>query len=199
MKDFNAKCQEVESGYKDLTQEEKKEVIGEILWETLAHEYIVRKKEAFKRGVFASGPDVVVSEDDALRYGAKTETEAADAVFKAINTMLGADDELKYRVFEMFIDWYEEAEQRAKEEICGYNHDYADWKTVEGNKTTYDEDGVVNGSCYGVYFVKKCKYCGNTVNAYNIAQRKSIDEAIEYKASRNPKMIIYTLKNEDNN
>lgn len=192
--DIKAKT-EVESAFEKLSIKEQKELVKTLIWKTIAHEYIERKTEAFKNGKFTDYPNVEISEEDVETYRYNLVNKVADAVYPMVDVMFCDDDELKYRIFEKLIYGYGPAEKASREDVCGYNHDYADWETKEGHRPVFDEDGDMDGTCWGEYYTKTCKYCGKTIVTYSEEGKIVIDSDIEYEAKRHPKKNIYTLNN----
>ncbi len=199
MEEFNKKCEEVESSFKNLSNDEKKKVLKKLIWETIAHEYIEKETDAFKRGVFACGPNVEISDEAVEKHRMRLEVEAGSTVLPMVDTILGDDDELKYRLFDKFIDWYKIAVPETKEEICKYDHDYTDWEIVIGDRPVFDLDGDVEYHAIGEYYMKKCKYCGHTEKAYSKEHMSRIDKDNEYDAEHYPNKMIFTLNNKKGN
>lgn len=186
---------EVEWAIEKLSNEEQIALLKKLIWKTLAHEYIERKTDAFARGVGFSSKNDEITEEDIEKYRDTLVNKTGKAVYSMVDTMLGDDDELKYRVFEKFIERYRGTEKEAREEICKYQHDFNDWETKEGRRPVFDEDGDVEGQCWGKYYKRTCKYCGTYQIAYSEGHKVKIEGDTNYNAEHYKRVLIYTKEN----
>ena len=190
------KVEKIEADFANLTPEEKKAALKSLIWGELAHEYIDRKADAYKRGVFAC-PGVVITEENAQNYRdrevAKT-TETLDSFFE---TMFGEDDELKFRIFSRIINDYNGIEHETRKEFCGFAHNYTPWAEIEGRRPQFSLDGDIEGTCWGKFSKRVCTYCGTSEKAYSEEGKKYIEETDKKDAKQFPRKYIYTMPSEE--
>lgn len=198
---------EVERAFEKLGVKEQKELVKTLIWKTIAHEYIERKTDAFKNGKFtdypnvkfAGDPNVEISEEDVQISRYNLVNKVADAVYPMVDAMFCDDDELKYRIFQKFITSYGRVEQEVRKQICGYHHDYSEWKTVVGERPVFNLDGEVSYHAEGTYYMRECKYCGEQQKAYSEGHKCEIEDETKYIGKLFPKKLIFTSDNRKEN
>lgn len=190
------KVEKIEADFANLTPEEKKAALKSLIWGELAHDYVDRKADAYKRGVFAC-PGVVISEENAQKYRDREFNKTSEALGALLETMFGEDDELKFRIFSKFIDVYSSIEYATRKEFCGFAHNYTPWKEIEGTRPQFSLDGDIEGTCWGKFSKRVCKYCSTSEKAYSEESKKYQENEAEKNAKLFPRKYIYTMPPEE--
>ena len=171
-----------------LSNEAQQKLAKTLIWKKIVHDYIERKTDSFTNGVFGV---TNTSEEDVDRFRINLVKDSFKALEQMLDTIFGEDEELKFRIFQKFIDSYNELERKTKNEICGYNHTFSEWKEKVGDVPQYDEDGELEGYISDKkYFERTCTYCGEVQQAYSEYHKKKIEAETEYWANRFPQKKV---------
>lgn len=191
---------EIATLFMNLSDEAKIKVAKTLIWQTIAHNYIEAETAIYAS--FASAkPELNITEEMIEEKRSKLVTKVGKAVDIMVNDMLGDDIELKFKMFDHFVENMGRVNFEVRKGICGYNHDFTEWEEKIGSVPVYDEDGDIEGYVDNrQYFERKCKYCGKVEKAYSEGHKIKIEGDDEYwrKTIANPKRYVLQDKKQQN-
>lgn len=180
---------DIDYKFRELSNDSQQKLIYTLIWKKLVHGFIERKTDSFANGIFDA---TIPSKEDVDRFRTKLVDNSYKALEPMLNTIFGDDEELKFRIFQKFIDSYNDLERKTRKEICGYNHTFTEWEETVGDVPQYDEDGYIEGYISDKKYLKRtCTYCGEVQKAYSKYHKKKIEDDTEYWANRFPKKASY--------
>lgn len=175
----------------ELTNKDQQAIIKNYLWETIVHEYVERRARAYSND-FADN----ITFSDLAKFELDLSESLDNVLNQMLDTMFGEDEELKFRIFQKFINSYVGLEEETRKEICGYNHTFTEWKKNVGKVPQYDEDGkIISYLSDKDVFERKCTYCGELQRAYSENHKKMIERETDYWANRFPKERRFAKQN----
>ena len=189
--DKTGKMIEIACEFDKLSKEEQKALAVVLIGRAIGYEYVDRTIEAYEAGNLSM---VVPPKEKVDSERIKLNDKVTDTLNSMVSTILGEDDELRFRVFRKIIDGYGKIERETRKDICANNHDYTDWIEKIGKVPEYDEDGDIEGYIDGrKFYERKCKYCGYKEQAYSEYHKERLEKDGLYWAEHKSEPI-YTKK-----
>jgi hypothetical protein len=158
--------------FRNLSEEGQKEFIKELMINGYLPNFVDYKVDKFVPSVGTKS----IYESAKNSYKERLEEKIDKTINKTLGQLRSSDEELKYRLFDRFLECYDKVVQEERVNICNEVHDFSGWVEKDGERPIFDKYGNIDTFAYGKWFERQCYYCGTIQKAWDVEQKKMLEE-----------------------
>jgi hypothetical protein len=168
----NSEIRDLIVKFKNLSEEEQNTFIKELIINGYLSNYVDNKTNKFVPPVGNKN----VHDSAKNSYKERLEEKIDKTLNQTLEQLRSPDEVLKYRLFDRFLENYDKVVQEERVNICNEVHDFSRWIEKDGERPIFDKYGNIDTFAYGKWFERQCYYCGTIQKAWDVEQKKSLEE-----------------------